>query len=90
MHISVMRQLINGRFQYEDTGLLDRSHIHLFTYYQIILMFQEEGYTVEEMRNITPPFSQEEEELAEKLLELSKSTDMHMYQTFQYLVRARK
>ena len=90
MHISVMRQLINGRFQYGDTGLLDRSHIHLFTYYQIILMFQEEGYTVEEMRNITPPFSQEEEGLAEKLLELSKSTDMHMYQTFQYLVRARK
>lgn len=90
MHISVMRQLINGRFQYEDTGLLDRSHIHLFTYYQIILMFQEEGYTVEEMRNITPPFSPEEAELAEKLLELSASTEMHMYQTFQYLVRARK
>lgn len=90
MHISVMRQLINGRFQYEDTGLLDRSHIHLFTYYQIILMFQEEGYTVEEMRNITPPFSPEEAELAGKLLELSASTEMHMYQTFQYLVRARK
>lgn len=90
MYISVMRQLINGRFQYEDTGLLDRSHIHFFAYYQIILMFQEEGYTVEEMRNIAPPFTPEDAQLARKLLELSKGTDLHMYQTFQYLVRARK
>lgn len=90
MYIAVMRQLINGRFQYQDTGLLDRSHIHFFTYYQIILMFQEEGYTLEEMRNIAPPFTPEDEDLAGKLLELSASTDLHMYQTFQYLVRARK
>ncbi len=90
MHISVMRQLINGRFQYQDIGLLDRSHIHFFTYLQIVLMFQEEGYTLEDMRNIAPPFTPEEAQLAGKLLELSESTDMHMYQTFQYLVRARK
>lgn len=90
MNIAVMRQLINGRFQYQDTGLLDRSHIHFFTYYQIILMFQEEGYTLEEMRNIAPPFTPEDEELARKLLGLSTDTDLHMYQTFQYLVRARK
>ncbi len=90
MHISVMRQLVNGRFQYQDTGLLDRSHIHFFTYYQIILMFQEEGYAVEEVKNIIPPFTAEERELAGKLLELSANTDMHMYQTFQYIIRARK
>lgn len=90
MHISVMRQLINGRFQYEDTGLLDRSHIHFFTYYQMILMFQEEGYTVEDVRNILPPLAPQDRELAEKLLELSGNTDMHMYQSFQYLIRARK
>lgn len=90
MHISVMRQLINGRFQYEDTGLLDRSHIHFFTYYQMILMFQEEGYMVEDVRNILPPLAPQDRELAEKLLELSGNTDMHMYQSFQYLIRARK
>ena len=28
MHVTVMEQLLKGRFEYQDTGLLDRSHIH--------------------------------------------------------------
>ncbi len=56
----------------------------------MILMFQEEGYMVEDVRNILPPLAPQDRELAEKLLELSGNTDMHMYQSFQYLIRARK
>lgn len=89
MNISVMKQLLNGRFQYEDTGLLDRSHIHFFTYYQILQMFQEEGYTVEDIRTIEPPLTQEDEHLVQKLLEISTNVNSHMYQAVQYLVKAR-
>ncbi len=28
MHISVMEQLLHGKFEYTDSGLLDRTHIH--------------------------------------------------------------
>ena len=89
MHISVMQQLLNGRFQYEDTGLLDRSHIHFFTYYQILLMFQEEQYTVEEVKTTSIVLTEEQEELKKKLLEISKNVEMHMYDTFQYIVKAK-
>lgn len=90
MNISVMKQLLNGRFQYEDTGLLDRSHIHFFTYYQILRMFQEEGYTVEDIRAVDMPVTKEDEELIQKLVALSADTDERMYRAFQYVVRARK
>lgn len=90
MHVSVMEQLLHGRFQYTDTGLLDRSHIHFFTYYEILLMFQAEGYKMEEIKTTSVVITKEQEELAQKLLELSDGVDMHMYHTYQYLVKARK
>lgn len=90
MHISIMQQLLNGKFQYQDTGLLDRSHIHFFTYYEILSMFQEEGFIVEEVRSVSEPLTEEQERLIGKLLELSNHVDEHMYNTFQYVVRARK
>lgn len=89
MHITVMQQLLNGRFQYEDTGLLDRSHIHFFTYYQILLMFQEEQYTVEEVKTTSIALTAEQEELKKKLLEISNNVEMHMYDTYQYIVKAK-
>lgn len=90
MNISVMKQLLSGRFQYEDTGLLDRSHIHFFTYYQIMQMFEEEGFTVEDVRAIEPPLAKEDEQLVQKLLQLSTNVDSHMYQAVQYIVKARR
>lgn len=89
MHISVMQQLLNGIFKYEDTGLLDRTHIHFFTYYEILSMFQEEGYTLEIITNSKVQLSEDQEQLKLKLLELSENVKPFMYETFQYLVRAR-
>lgn len=89
MHISVMQQLLNGRFQYEDTGLLDRSHIHFFTYYEILLMFQEEQYTVEEVKTTSIVLTEEQEKLKRKLLEISQNVEIHMYDTYQYIIKAK-
>ncbi len=42
-HISVMNQLMEGRFTYQDEGLLDRTHIHFFTWHEIKAMLERCG-----------------------------------------------
>ncbi|MEP7157299.1 MAG: class I SAM-dependent methyltransferase [Betaproteobacteria bacterium] len=47
-HWSLQVRLSIGEFRYEDSGLLDRTHIRWFTKRTIHEMFQGAGFTVEE------------------------------------------
>jgi O-antigen biosynthesis protein len=38
--------LLFGRFEYQDTGLLDRGHLRLFTLKSVKQMFQDAGYKI--------------------------------------------
>ena len=67
MHISVLEELIHGRFIYTDQGLLDRTHIHFFTYYEIMDMFQRAGYVVESVKNMVLPISEKQQEMKMKI-----------------------
>ncbi len=49
---NVQMRLNNGQFRYEESGLLDRSHIRFFTRITILEMFQQAGYRVETMGQI--------------------------------------
>jgi len=92
MHYSVMRELLDGNFTYRDMGLLDRTHIHFFTYNEIIKMFEEEGYIVEQVGSIRGKQGEEDEEtrkLISILLSLSTKADAFMYYAYQYLVVAK-
>ena len=54
-------------------------------------MFQAEGFLMEKMLMIEIGITEEQENLKQKLMELSSThVQMHMYNTFQYLVCARK
>lgn len=90
MHISVLEELIDGRFRYRDVGLLDRTHIHFFTYYEIMSMFHENGYKVVEIRKSVFDISERQRAIMKLLLELSEQTEDWMYETFQYVVKAQK
>lgn len=46
-HWSVQMRLATGQFRYEDSGLLDRTHIRWFTRTTMIEMFTEAGWTIE-------------------------------------------
>jgi O-antigen biosynthesis protein len=48
-HASVRLALLEGRFEYGDLGLLDRTHLHLFTRDSIARMFDEAELAVVEM-----------------------------------------
>ena len=90
MHISVMKQILNGDFTYTETGLLDKTHIHMFTYNEIIRMFKSCGYDIECAGQTVVPITQEDEALIGKLTELGEGTERFMYETFQYQIRAKK
>jgi 2-polyprenyl-3-methyl-5-hydroxy-6-metoxy-1,4-benzoquinol methylase len=90
MHISVMEALIDGRFLYADAGLLDRTHIHLFTFYEIMCMFDEAGYKMEDMDVSQVPVTERQKEIEKVLLGLSDQTEAWMYEAIQYIVKARR
>lgn len=48
-HVSVRLELLCGSFEYEDTGILDRTHEHFYTSESIQALLRETGYTVHEM-----------------------------------------
>ena len=91
MHHSVMRSLLDGNFTYTDTGLLDKTHIHLFTYNEITRLFNETGFTIEDIGFVNnASITKEEAEFIQQLVSLSRGAQEFMYCAFQYLVLAYK
>ncbi|MBJ7330706.1 MAG: methyltransferase domain-containing protein [Solirubrobacteraceae bacterium] len=43
----IMPLLVHDRWEYQDAGLLDRTHVHFFTLEEISLMLDECGYTAQ-------------------------------------------
>ena len=52
-HGSVRMELLQGKFEYRDTGILDRTHLRFFTLRSIRRMFSEAGYEVELVQRLT-------------------------------------
>lgn len=91
MHYSVMKELINGNFSYSDCGLLDKTHIHFFTYNEMVKMFLSEGYEIETVNALSPSVSSEPDtDFIRKLVELSDGAEEFMFRTFQYLIVAKR
>lgn len=40
-HNAILIELMNGRFPYRETGLLDNTHIHFFTYQELLELFRQ-------------------------------------------------
>ena len=47
-HISVMRDLSQGQFPYAALGILDVTHVRFFTFAEMLAMFEQTGFRVEE------------------------------------------
>ncbi|MGB7182449.1 MAG: class I SAM-dependent methyltransferase [Burkholderiaceae bacterium] len=47
-HWSVQWRLLSGNFRYEDSGLMDRTHLRWFTRLTLMEMFEETGWAVDE------------------------------------------
>lgn len=89
MHISVIRDLLNGFWTYQDSGILDRTHLRFFTKVEITRMFSRAGYEIEDMGVTRVWISEEQQKLMDQLCSITQSRP-EAFTTYQYLVKARK
>lgn len=86
MHYTVLRELIKGNFTYQDMGLLDRTHIHFFTYNGIVRMFLEAGYQINSCAyTMLGKISEEDKQFIAKLKQMG-DCDVFFYLAYQYLM----
>jgi O-antigen biosynthesis protein len=90
MHVSVMRGLLNGRFTYQDAGLLDRTHLRFFTLAEIDHLFAGAGYGARTYIASTIPTSNDDLLLVEALKGLSSINTSDQFLVYQYLVKVAK
>lgn len=91
MNIEVVVSLLKGDFTYRDHGLLDRTHIHLFTLREIGRMFQQAGYVIENIwtsnwREGILEKSEENERIIEAVYRIEGIADREEFEVYQYLV----
>ncbi|GFH90223.1 ubiquinone biosynthesis O-methyltransferase [Lachnospiraceae bacterium] len=88
MHISVIEKLLQGDFTYAETGLLDKTHIHMFTFNEIVRMFDCVGLQISRLATSLTAISDRQRALIDNLLVLEDKAQRFMYETFQFAVRA--
>jgi len=82
-HITTVAKIIFDRFEYQDWGLLDRTHLRFFTRHTVRGLFRESGYEVLHMsRNYLSGIRF----TALRLMTLGLMKNLH---TYQHLVVAR-
>ncbi len=91
-HWGVQSTLNSGNFFYQDSGLLDRTHIRWLTRITILDLFQANGFQVVEM--ISRLFNQPSEAMSAAIRQMAQASgidpDMALQDAipFQYVVRA--
>lgn len=89
LHSSVIVPLMRGRFTYRNSGILDPTHIRLFTLHEIIRIFENCGYSKDQIiySEGVEEESLEAKSLLQKISELPGSVDQEQFHVFRYHVR---
>ena len=51
-HITVRAMLLEGRWEYNDLGLMDRTHLQFFTEQTLVELFASTGFNVEKVKQV--------------------------------------
>jgi 2-polyprenyl-3-methyl-5-hydroxy-6-metoxy-1,4-benzoquinol methylase len=90
-HASVRLALLEGRFDYQDLGLLDRTHLHFFTHKSIGQLFDEAELALVEIHRQEAPIDTTEISVdlgavpADVLRDLEQDPDAR---TYQFVIKA--
>ena len=93
MHWTVMTNLlVHGNFTYTETGLLDYDHKHLFTYNEIIKLFEENNLFIDKIICIKLGKIPEDYKSFFNFLVNASNNEVKIdqYETFTYMIMAHK
>lgn len=90
MHYSVIRELLNGRWSYKDSGILDRTHVRFFTLYEINDMFHKVGYELEEITANGILKTENDDKFIDSLVNISSEQLKDQFNAYQYIIKAVK
>ncbi len=97
-NISIIKDLINGKWKYEDAGILDVTHLRFFTLHEIERMFSGAGLSIKKTNPVlNPPIDisslKETGNLFNhenlSITDLSKEEVLNLF-TYQYIIIAKK
>ncbi len=89
-HWSVLIPYLQGKWDYQDSGILDRTHLHFFTYETALALCAPEGMKHEKTmvtKTAMPPGCSE---YLEKLKGLPGVQERERMEAYQYLIASRK
>ncbi|SFB94658.1 bifunctional glycosyltransferase/class I SAM-dependent methyltransferase [Butyrivibrio sp. YAB3001] len=91
MNAKVIYDLLRGNFEYQDSGVLDRTHLRFFTKKEVKKLFEERGYEIVEMSSLKSLTDNTDSYNAffDKLLAIEEVADKEQFDTFQYVVCAK-
>ena len=91
MHYSVILELLKGNFTYQDSGILDKTHMRFFTLKEIEKMFNRCGYRIVSINASynEENLQEEDNKLLEKIIALPNVADQSNFHVYQYLIKAK-
>lgn len=89
LHKSVIIPLLKGQFTYQDSGILDKTHLRFFTCQEIVKLFHKAEYNIIIQANMSSP-EKEEEKFLDQLCSLEGVTEKNSFLAYQYIIKAKK
>lgn len=89
MNHTVILPLLQGHFDYQEAGILDKTHLRFFTLNSIISLFIGNGFDISEMCELNNSASEENKILINKIAAISDKIREKEFYVYQYLLRAR-
>lgn len=90
-HISILKYMIDGRFPYEDAGILDRTHLRFFTREGVEMMLGNAGLEITNLRQNVIPLDEREVFLRDTLTQLSTHPQIKKeFESYQYIAKAQR
>lgn len=85
MHFSVISKLIMGTWEYEDSGILDKTHLRFFTLNEIYKMAITTGYEINYINGTTLNSTQEAEKIINQFASMGGQERKEQFRIYQYI-----